>query len=92
MLAVGSRMTSIVKLLTSTNAIHQYTNQVVITFSNRGIRFLQILRMLRVDRQGGTWKLLGSVIYDHRQVKSFLSNYNTRDYYTMTNINACISF
>ena len=49
----------------------------------RGIRFLQILRqykkethklslicqfrMLHVDRQGGTWRLLGSVVYIHRQ-------------------------
>ncbi|XP_052710709.1 potassium voltage-gated channel subfamily KQT member 1-like isoform X2 [Crassostrea angulata] len=33
----------------------------------RGVRFLQILRMLHVDRQGGTWRLLGSVIYLHRQ-------------------------
>ena len=30
----------------------------------------QILRMLHVDRQGGTWKLLGSVVYTHRQVYS----------------------
>ena len=29
---------------------------------------LQILRMLHVDRQGGTWRLLGSVVYIHRQV------------------------
>lgn len=34
----------------------------------RGIRFLQILRMLHVDRQGGTWRLLGSVVFIHRQV------------------------
>nr|XP_061830803.1 potassium voltage-gated channel subfamily KQT member 1-like isoform X1 [Nerophis lumbriciformis] len=33
----------------------------------RGIRFLQIVRMLHVDRQGGTWRLLGSVVYMHRQ-------------------------
>ena len=33
-----------------------------------GVRFLQILRMLHVDRQGGTWRLLGSVVYIHRQV------------------------
>jgi len=25
--------------------------------------------MLHVDRQGGTWRLLGSVIYLHRQVR-----------------------
>lgn len=35
---------------------------------SRGIRFLQILRMLHVDRQGGTWRLLGSVVFIHRQV------------------------
>lgn len=35
---------------------------------DRGVRFLQILRMLHVDRQGGTWRLLGSVVYIHRQV------------------------
>ncbi|KAH0616367.1 hypothetical protein JD844_027409 [Phrynosoma platyrhinos] len=33
----------------------------------QGIRFLQILRMLHVDRQGGTWRLLGSVVFIHRQ-------------------------
>ena len=37
-------------------------------FIFRGVRFLQILRMLHVDRQGGTWRLLGSVVYIHRQV------------------------
>lgn len=37
---------------------------------SRGIRFLQILRMLHVDRQGGTWRLLGSVVYIHRQVNT----------------------
>ena len=26
----------------------------------RSIRILQIVRMIRVDRRGGTWKLLGS--------------------------------
>lgn len=35
----------------------------------RGLRFFQILRMLRMDRRGGTWKLLGSVVYAHRQVR-----------------------
>ncbi|CAF1440137.1 unnamed protein product [Rotaria magnacalcarata] len=33
----------------------------------RGVRFLQILRVLHVDRHGGTWRLLGSVVYIHRQ-------------------------
>nr|XP_057944769.1 potassium voltage-gated channel subfamily KQT member 1.1 [Doryrhamphus excisus] len=43
------------------------TGQVFATSAVRGIRFLQILRMLHVDRQGGTWRLLGSVVYMHRQ-------------------------
>ena len=42
--------------------------QVFATSAIRGIRFLQILRMLHVDRQGGTWRLLGSVVFIHRQV------------------------
>ena len=33
----------------------------------RGLRFFQILRMVRMDRRGGTWKLLGTVVYAHRQ-------------------------
>lgn len=40
--------------------------QVFATSAIRGIRFLQILRMLHVDRQGGSWKLLMSVVYIHR--------------------------
>lgn len=36
----------------------------------RGLRFFQILRMVRMDRRGGTWKLLGSVVYAHRQVNT----------------------
>lgn len=30
----------------------------------RGLRFFQILRMVRMDRRGGTWKLLGKKIID----------------------------
>lgn len=45
--------------------------QVFATSAIRGIRFLQILRMLHVDRQGGTWRLLGSVVFIHRQVMMF---------------------
>ena len=30
----------------------------------RGLRFFQILRMVRMDRRGGTWKLLGRVQYN----------------------------
>ena len=35
------------------------------TSALRSLRFLQIVRMVRVDRRGGTWKLLGSVVYAH---------------------------
>ena len=45
--------------------------QVFATGAIRGVRFLQILRMLHVDRQGGTWRLLGSVVFIHRQVSHF---------------------
>ena len=41
----------------------------VVVLVHRGVRFLQILRMLHVDRQGGTWRLLGSVVYIHRQAR-----------------------
>ena len=41
--------------------------QVYATSALRGLRFFQILRLLRMDRKGGTWKLLGSVVYAHRQ-------------------------
>lgn len=41
--------------------------QVLAASALRGLRFFQILRMVRMDRRGGTWKLLGSVVYAHRQ-------------------------
>ncbi len=37
----------------------------------RGLRFFQILRMLRVDRRAGTWRLLGTVVWAHRQVSHY---------------------
>lgn len=43
----------------------------------RGLRFFQILRMVRMDRRGGTWKLLGSVVYAHRQVDNSLTKRET---------------
>jgi hypothetical protein len=46
--------------------------QVFATSALRGLRFFQILRMVRMDRRGGTWKLLGSVVYAHRQVCFFI--------------------
>lgn len=45
------------------------SGQVFATSALRGLRFFQILRMVRMDRRGGTWKLLGSVVYAHRQVR-----------------------
>ncbi|XP_023245419.1 potassium voltage-gated channel subfamily KQT member 5 [Copidosoma floridanum] len=44
------------------------SGQVFAASALRGLRFFQILRMVRMDRRGGTWKLLGSVVYAHRQV------------------------
>uniref|UniRef100_A0A0K8V298 Potassium voltage-gated channel subfamily KQT member 5 n=2 Tax=Bactrocera latifrons TaxID=174628 RepID=A0A0K8V298_BACLA len=41
--------------------------RVFATSTLRALRFFQILRMLRMDRRGGSWKLLGSVVYAHRQ-------------------------
>lgn len=46
------------------------SGQVFATSALRGLRFFQILRMVRMDRRGGTWKLLGSVVYAHRQVNA----------------------
>nr|XP_037866834.1 potassium voltage-gated channel subfamily KQT member 1 isoform X2 [Bombyx mori] len=43
------------------------SKQVFAASALRGLRFFQILRMVRMDRRGGTWKLLGSVVYAHRQ-------------------------
>ncbi|XP_052822999.1 potassium voltage-gated channel subfamily KQT member 1 isoform X2 [Octopus bimaculoides] len=43
------------------------TGRIFATSSLRGLRFFQILRMVRMDRRGGTWKLLGSVVWAHRQ-------------------------
>lgn len=40
------------------------------TSALRSMRFLQILRMVRMDRRGGTWKLLGSVVYAHSKVRA----------------------
>lgn len=62
---------SVIDLLVVAASIVVFTigseGQVFATSAIRGVRFLQILRMLHVDRQGGTWRLLGSVIYLHRQ-------------------------
>lgn len=53
-----------------------------------GLRFFQILRMVRMDRKGSTWKLLGSVVWAHRQVSesadSCLKYFHTRVYDAIT--------
>jgi len=49
---------------------HGAYGKVFPTSALRGLRFFQILRMVRVDRRGGSWKLLGSVVWAHRQVRS----------------------
>ena len=48
------------------------SGQVFATSALRGLRFFQILRMVRVDRRGGSWKLLSSVVWAHRQVSQNL--------------------
>ena len=62
----------------------------------RGVRFLQILRMLHVDRQGGTWRLLGSVVYIHRQVSAGNTNLGSSSAtcFTQTtlSIHSCLLF
>ena len=40
--------------------------QVFAASALRGLRFFQILRMARMDRRGGTWKLLGSVVCSYK--------------------------
>ncbi|GFR03070.1 potassium voltage-gated channel subfamily KQT member 1 [Trichonephila clavata] len=54
------------------------SGQVFATSALRGLRFFQILRMVRMDRRGGTWKLLGSVVYAHRQSNN-LTNFISFD-------------
>ncbi|KAL3321008.1 hypothetical protein Ciccas_000330 [Cichlidogyrus casuarinus] len=39
----------------------------IATSTFRGLRFFQILRMIRIDRRGGSFKLLASVVWAHRQ-------------------------
>ena len=60
--------------------------QVFATSALRGLRFFQILRMVRMDRRGGTWKLLGSVVYAHRQVIYQCSTTNALQYLMYTRL------
>jgi len=57
----------IVTICASVIVLSGFGGQVYATSALRGLRFFQILRLVRVDRKGGTWKLLGSVVYAHRQ-------------------------
>ncbi|KAK6187057.1 hypothetical protein SNE40_006305 [Patella caerulea] len=57
----------ILVLASITTLIIGGTQDMFATSSLRGLRFFQILRMVRMDRRGGTWKLLGSVVWAHRQ-------------------------
>ncbi|OAF68640.1 hypothetical protein A3Q56_03639 [Intoshia linei] len=43
------------------------SGKIFATSSLRGLRMLQIIRMIRVDRRGNTWKLLASVTWNHKQ-------------------------
>lgn len=54
------------------------SGQVFATSALRGLRFFQILRMVRMDRRGGTWKLLGSVVYAHRQVMNCIETFDVK--------------
>ena len=66
--------TDVVTIVASVVVISMGTGgQVFATSALRGLRFFQILRMVRMDRRGGTWKLLGSVVYAHRQVGAMRS-------------------
>lgn len=69
---VGIRLADVITIGASIVVIGMGTSgQVFATSALRGLRFFQILRMVRMDRRGGTWKLLGSVVYAHRQVSTF---------------------
>ena len=47
------------------------TTQIFAASTLRGLRFFQILRMVRIDRKAGSWKLLASVVWAHRRVSLF---------------------
>jgi potassium voltage-gated channel KQT-like subfamily protein 5 len=57
----------IVTIFASIIVLSGFGGQVYAASALRGLRFFQILRLVRMDRRGGTWKLLGSVVYAHRQ-------------------------
>jgi len=57
----------IVTICASLVVLSGFGDKVYAASALRGLRFFQILRLVRMDRRGGTWKLLGSVVYAHRQ-------------------------
>lgn len=61
-------LADVVTIVASVVVLGLGASGVFATGALRGLRFFQILRMVRMDRRGGTWKLLGSVVYAHRQV------------------------
>lgn len=68
---VRSLSADIMVLIASVSVLAAGTQgNVFATSAIRSLRFLQILRMIRMDRRGGTWKLLGSVVYAHSKVTS----------------------
>ena len=64
----------VITILASVVVLAMRSSGVFAASALRGLRFFQILRMVRMDRRGGTWKLLGSVVYAHRQVRTKISN------------------
>lgn len=60
----------IVTICASVVVLSGHGDRVYAASALRGLRFFQILRMVRMDRRGGTWKLLGSVVYAHRNNSS----------------------
>ena len=67
-LTLSLSMTDVITVIASIIVLSGPNGQMVAASALRGLRFFQILRMVRMDRRGGTWKLLGSVVYAHRQV------------------------
>lgn len=64
----SSSLLDVIVVVASVIVLAAGGGQVFAASALRGLRFFQILRMVRMDRRGGTWKLLGTVVYAHRQV------------------------
>ena len=61
-----SRGLSASSALRSLRSVFEYSNWPWKCHDNiLNLRFLQIIRMVRLDKNGSSWKLLGSVIYAH---------------------------